>query len=105
MLINTTDSKLGNECCCSCKSCRLYVHSCLYSDSIVGLSVRAAGKVGGTLTTWQWLAPEVIDSQSDAYDEQSDIFSLGVRKNIWFSCNMRRWCYGNWLQDNGHMTV
>ncbi|KAH3732372.1 leucinerich repeat kinase [Pelomyxa schiedti] len=43
-----------------------------------GLSVTAAGKVSGNLTTWQWLAPEVIDSSSQYYDEQSDIFSFGV---------------------------
>ncbi|KAH3744947.1 leucinerich repeat kinase [Pelomyxa schiedti] len=43
-----------------------------------GLSITVAGKVCGNLSTWQWLAPEVISSNSDTYDEQSDIFSLGI---------------------------
>ncbi|KAH3742877.1 leucinerich repeat kinase [Pelomyxa schiedti] len=43
-----------------------------------GLSVRVAGKVAGVLSTWQWLAPEMIDAQSDGYDEQADVFSLGI---------------------------
>eukprot|EP01105_Mastigella_eilhardi_P027774 TRINITY_DN876_c0_g1_i1.p1 TRINITY_DN876_c0_g1~~TRINITY_DN876_c0_g1_i1.p1 ORF type:complete len:1335 (-),score=198.02 TRINITY_DN876_c0_g1_i1:3763-7671(-) len=42
-----------------------------------GLSVRAA-QMSGTLITWPWLAPEVIDAQNDEYNEQSDIFSLGI---------------------------
>ncbi|KAH3760136.1 leucinerich repeat kinase [Pelomyxa schiedti] len=43
-----------------------------------GLSIRVAGKVAGVLSTWQWLAPEIIDAQSDGYDEQADVFSLGI---------------------------
>ncbi|KAH3743624.1 leucinerich repeat kinase [Pelomyxa schiedti] len=43
-----------------------------------GLSITAAGGVKGNLNTWQWLAPEVIDSDTEKYDCQSDIFSLGI---------------------------
>jgi serine/threonine protein kinase len=30
------------------------------------------------LSTWQWLAPEVIDSQRKLYDERSDVYSFGM---------------------------
>ncbi|MDP2435725.1 MAG: protein kinase [archaeon] len=34
--------------------------------------------VGGLLPTFQWLAPEVIDTAALLYDEKSDIYSFGV---------------------------
>ena len=43
-----------------------------------GLSRRVAPKIKGFLGTWQWLAPEVIDSGSDQYDQRADIYSFGV---------------------------
>jgi serine/threonine protein kinase len=43
-----------------------------------GLSLRVNKEVGGSLKTWQWLAPEVLSSESAGYDEKSDCFSLGI---------------------------
>lgn len=31
------------------------------------------------LSTWQWLAPEVIDHQNTDYDERADIYSFGTQ--------------------------
>lgn len=43
-----------------------------------GLALRVSKEVGGTLKTWQWLAPEVISADSEGYDEKSDVFSFGI---------------------------
>ncbi|KAH3756512.1 leucinerich repeat kinase [Pelomyxa schiedti] len=43
-----------------------------------GLSIKAAGKVAGKLRSWQWLAPEILDTRIETYDEQSDIFSFAI---------------------------
>ena len=43
-----------------------------------GLSRRVAPKIKGMLATWQWLAPEIIDAESDQYDQRADIYSFGV---------------------------
>lgn len=43
-----------------------------------GLAAYVAPDVAGLLGTWQWLAPEVIDSQSTIYDERSDVYSFGM---------------------------
>ena len=34
--------------------------------------------IGGTLRTWQWLAPEVFSNSSECYDQRSDIYSFGM---------------------------
>ena len=43
-----------------------------------GLSRLVETKIGGFLGTWQWLAPEVIDTDTSDYDERSDIYSFGI---------------------------
>ena len=43
-----------------------------------GLSCRVAPKIKGFLSTWQWLAPEVIDSDNDQYDQSADTYSFGI---------------------------
>jgi serine/threonine protein kinase len=43
-----------------------------------GLSRQASPNLGEILPTWQWLAPEVIDVESSAYDERADIYSFGI---------------------------
>ncbi|KAH3757190.1 leucinerich repeat kinase [Pelomyxa schiedti] len=61
-----------------------------------GLSVRAAGKVAGNLSTWQWLAPEVIDCHSEEYDEKSDIFSLGI---VYYELVTRMYPYDEYAEN------
>ena len=34
--------------------------------------------IAGSLGTWQWLAPEVIDRLGSAYDCRSDVYSFGI---------------------------
>ena len=43
-----------------------------------GLSAFVAHEVAGSLMTWQWLAPEVLDFDARSYDERSDIYSYGI---------------------------
>ena len=46
-----------------------------------GMAQLANPIVCGILSTWQWLAPECIDTHSDAiigYDSRSDIYSFGA---------------------------
>ena len=45
-----------------------------------GLSRLISRKIGGILLTWQWIAPECLDSSKShlSYDEKSDIYSLGM---------------------------
>ena len=44
-----------------------------------GLSRLVNPEVGGMLATWQWLAPECIDSKDlDGYDHRADIYSYGI---------------------------
>ena len=43
-----------------------------------GLSRRVAYKIKGFLGTWQWLAPEVINTEADQYDQRADIYSYGI---------------------------
>ncbi|KAH3743397.1 leucinerich repeat kinase [Pelomyxa schiedti] len=61
-----------------------------------GLSVRAAGKVAGNLSTWQWLAPEVIDCHAEDYDEKSDIFSLGI---VFYELATRMYPYDEYAEN------
>ncbi|KAH3758484.1 leucinerich repeat kinase [Pelomyxa schiedti] len=61
-----------------------------------GLSVTAAGKVSGNLATWQWLAPEVIDS-SNSYDERSDIFSFGI---VFYEIITRQFPYDEYAEND-----
>lgn len=41
-----------------------------------GLSRHVAPHLGEILPTWQWLAPQVIDPESDGYDHTADIYRL-----------------------------
>ena len=43
-----------------------------------GLALFVNREVGGVLGSWQWLAPEAIDSEASGYNEKVDIFSLGI---------------------------
>ena len=43
-----------------------------------GLSRHVENYLGETLPTWRWLAPEVIDFESQKYDERSDIYSFAI---------------------------
>lgn len=43
-----------------------------------GLSRHVENFLGETLPTWRWLAPEVIDFESQNYDEKSDIYSFAI---------------------------
>ena len=43
-----------------------------------GLSRLVETKIGGSLGTWQWLAPEVINTETLEYDERSDVYSFGM---------------------------
>ena len=43
-----------------------------------GLSRLVYKKIGGILLSWQWIAPECLDSTNISYDEKSDIYSLGM---------------------------
>ena len=44
-----------------------------------GLSRKATPALGDTLQTWQWLAPEVFDSNNiKGYDQRSDVYSFGI---------------------------
>ena len=46
-----------------------------------GLSRTISSNVAGTLNSWQWLAPEVInnsDDQSSEYGLKSDVYSFGI---------------------------
>ena len=43
-----------------------------------GLAREVHESVEGILATWQWLAPECIDSNGGSYDCTSDIYSLGM---------------------------
>jgi serine/threonine protein kinase len=44
-----------------------------------GLARLVNPEVGGLLGTWQWLAPECIDSlETGSYDHRSDIYSFGM---------------------------
>ena len=36
------------------------------------------GDVHGALSTWQWVAPEVISANGNAYDHKSDVYSFGI---------------------------
>eukprot|EP01105_Mastigella_eilhardi_P017879 TRINITY_DN4121_c0_g1_i1.p1 TRINITY_DN4121_c0_g1~~TRINITY_DN4121_c0_g1_i1.p1 ORF type:complete len:1814 (+),score=437.08 TRINITY_DN4121_c0_g1_i1:50-5443(+) len=65
-----------------------------------GLSLRS-GKISGTLSTWQWLAPEIIDSENESYDEQSDIFSLGM---VMWEIATRKLPYDEYASDLRYCT-
>uniref|UniRef100_A0A6B2L098 Protein kinase domain-containing protein n=1 Tax=Arcella intermedia TaxID=1963864 RepID=A0A6B2L098_9EUKA len=43
-----------------------------------GLSQLALPTLNELLACWQWLGPEVFDSESTAYNEKSDVYSLGI---------------------------
>lgn len=43
-----------------------------------GLSRHVENVLGETLPTWRWLAPEVINFESQSYDERSDIYSFAI---------------------------
>jgi len=43
-----------------------------------GLSAFVAQDVAGSLLTWQWLAPEVLNYDVKSYDERSDIYSYAI---------------------------
>ena len=43
--------------------------------------------IAGSLGTWQWLAPEVIDRGNEHYDEYSDIYSFGIV--LWEICTLK----------------
>eukprot|EP01130_Rhizamoeba_saxonica_P016297 TRINITY_DN7505_c0_g1_i1.p1 TRINITY_DN7505_c0_g1~~TRINITY_DN7505_c0_g1_i1.p1 ORF type:complete len:1687 (-),score=329.77 TRINITY_DN7505_c0_g1_i1:29-5089(-) len=66
------------------RSPNIFMYSVNSIDPIVakvgdfGLSQHAAPKLSEMLKTWQWLAPEVIDSADPQYDESSDTYSFGI---------------------------
>ncbi|KAH3762642.1 TKL protein kinase [Pelomyxa schiedti] len=43
-----------------------------------GLSERLIPQASGLLLTWQWIAPEAMDTRISSYDEKSDVYSLGM---------------------------
>ena len=43
-----------------------------------GLAREVYSTIGGILASWQWIAPECLDSNSSEYDIRSDIYSFGV---------------------------
>jgi serine/threonine protein kinase len=43
-----------------------------------GLASKVLTSLNEVLFTWQWLAPEVIDSDSGQYDERADTYSYGI---------------------------
>lgn len=43
-----------------------------------GLARQVAPTLNGSVGNWQWMAPEVIASDSSGYDERSDIYSFGI---------------------------
>jgi Protein tyrosine and serine/threonine kinase/WD domain, G-beta repeat len=43
-----------------------------------GLSRRVGPAMAGMLKTWQYLAPEVIDSRHVEFDERCDVYSFGI---------------------------
>ena len=43
-----------------------------------GLSRTVADKISGMLGSWQWMAPEVIDSNNNLFDETADTYSFGI---------------------------
>ena len=43
-----------------------------------GLARSITSGIAGTLSTWQWLAPEVINDETGEYHLSSDVYSFGV---------------------------
>lgn len=43
-----------------------------------GLSRRVFSHTQGFLNTWQWMAPEVLDTTREHFDERIDIYSFGI---------------------------
>ena len=43
-----------------------------------GLARSVAPKAAGALGTWQWLAPEVLDTNNQYYDEKADVYSYAI---------------------------
>lgn len=68
-----------------------------------GLS-RVVGKdMSGSLMTWQWLAPEILQSikLNDTYDERSDIYSFAICA---WEIASRQTPYEEYLQDERYST-
>lgn len=54
-----------------------------------GLARQVNPEIGGMLGTWQWLAPECIDSiELNSYDERTDIYSFGMVLWEIVTCNV-----------------
>eukprot|EP01105_Mastigella_eilhardi_P026427 TRINITY_DN7655_c0_g1_i1.p1 TRINITY_DN7655_c0_g1~~TRINITY_DN7655_c0_g1_i1.p1 ORF type:complete len:733 (-),score=126.38 TRINITY_DN7655_c0_g1_i1:579-2483(-) len=66
------------------RSPNVFVFSLSLNDSVrckiadFGLSDVLLPNVGGMLSTWQWLPPEVIDVASHAYNEKVDVYSFAM---------------------------
>ena len=43
-----------------------------------GLSRAITSGIAGCLSTWQWLAPEVLLEDGGEYDISSDVYSFGI---------------------------
>jgi serine/threonine protein kinase len=45
-----------------------------------GLAAPSEGKLGRLLSTWQWVAPEILDPKrrTGGYDWRSDVYSFGI---------------------------
>lgn len=65
-----------------------------------GMALFVNREVGGVLGSWQWLAPEAIDSTvGTGYDERSDIFSLGM---IFFELVALQVPYDEYLSNSSY---
>jgi len=76
------------------RSTNVFVASMSCQDAVVakvadfGLAESVFNSTNSQLATWQWLAPEVLDSSSRGFDERSDIYSFGiVLWELWTRCS------------------